>query len=180
MEGYTVAESQLSSTGYILTANKVSQAEGAVQEKENASEIAFSEAVEAQSEEDIRAFLAGTPEDARPVAIFVNDSQVTLADGSGRFLSAQLSGDLLTPGLELQEVLRPVTEDMAGHPYVVHDGKRLLHTLRRLDLQLPDAFGWDVMLGAYLLNPQEKSYAFGEVRRDLADDAAGLLSLSVW
>ncbi|MBQ8161970.1 MAG: DNA polymerase I [Clostridia bacterium] len=156
------------------------KAEGAVQEKENASEIAFSEAVEAQSEEDIRAFLAGTPEDARPVAIFVNDSQVTLADGSGRFLSAQLSGDLLTPGLELQEVLRPVTEDMAGHPYVVHDGKRLLHTLRRLDLQLPDAFGWDVMLGAYLLNPQEKSYALAAIGGGRPEDARGVLNLSIY
>ena len=63
---------------------------------------------------------------------------------------------------------------------VVHDGKKLLHTLRRHGLPLPESFHWDTMLGAYVLNPQEKSYALGALLGGLPADARGLMSLFRW
>ena len=63
---------------------------------------------------------------------------------------------------------------------MVHDGKKLLHTLRRHGLPLPESFHWDTMLGAYVLNPQEKSYALGALLGGLPADARGLMSLFRW
>ena len=45
---------------------------------------------------------------------------------------------------------------------------------------LPERFRWDTMLGAYLLNPQEKSYRLGALCPDLPEDAGAVCSLAVW
>jgi DNA polymerase-1 len=63
---------------------------------------------------------------------------------------------------------------------VVHDGKRLLHLLNRAGLPLPESFGWDTMLGAYLLNPQEKSYRLKALAPDWEEDAVSVCSLAAW
>ena len=65
------------------------------------------------------------------------------------------------PGVDPAEALRALAPALLAGPVVVHDGKKLLHTLRRHGLPLPESFHWDTMLGAYVLNPQEKSYALG-------------------
>ena len=62
----------------------------------------------------------------------------------------------------------------------MHDGKRLLHTLSRQGLPLPERFQWDAMLGAYLLNPQEKSYSLPALCPGMPGDARALMSLSLW
>ena len=139
--------------------------------------------LEKQQIEDIaslRAFLSGLSDAARPAAYRITDISVSIATSDLKCVQLELVGDLFHPGLDAEEVLQVVAEDLVRYPAVVHDGKGLLHLLRKWKLPIPESFDWDVMLGAYLLNPQEKSYAFGEVRRDLTDDAAGLLSLSVW
>ena len=63
---------------------------------------------------------------------------------------------------------------------VVHDGKTWLRRLDRAGLPLPETFGWDTMLAAYLLNPQEKSYRMKALCPDLPEDAATLCSLQAW
>ena len=116
---------------------------------------------------------------AAPVAVHVTDTQITLASGQ-RWIRVTLGGDLLNPGADPAEILRALGEGLSACPAAVHDGKRLLHTLRKAGAPSPERFDWDTMLGAYLLNPQEKSYAFVNLRGNLPDDARGLLALSEW
>ncbi|MBR5345974.1 MAG: DNA polymerase I [Clostridia bacterium] len=113
------------------------------------------------------------------LAARITDTRISLAAGN-HWLELTLGGDLLNPGADPTEVLQVLGTAMAERPTVVHDGKNLLHTLRKAGAALPDRFAWDTMLGAYLLNPQEKSYAFVNLRGSLPDDARGLLALAEW
>ena len=120
----------------------------------------------------------GALAEGEKMAVHLTDVRLTLALESGRCAAVTLGGDLLNPGLDPSEVLGALAGSLGAHPACVHDGKRLLHSLDRLGLPLPRAFHWDTMVGAYLLNPQEKSYAFTAVAEGLPDDARGLMTLS--
>ena len=125
-------------------------------------------------------WLAAVPEAARPLALCVTDEALSVAGQDGRCCQAVLGGDLLSPGLDPAAALAAIAPDITAHETVVHDGKKLLHTLRKLSLPQPERFAWDTMLGAYLINPQEKSYSFAALRGELPEDARGLLSLAAW
>ena len=142
--------------------------------------LAFQEIVNLETLDALRAFLQSIGLEGRPLAVHVTDRSVTAAACDGRCAAVQLMGDLTEPGLDATQVLQVIAEDLAAFPAIVHDGKGLLHQLRRAELPLPDHFAWDTMLGAYLLNPQEKSYAFGDLLGNLPKDARGLLSLAKW
>ncbi|MBR4711790.1 MAG: DNA polymerase I [Clostridia bacterium] len=137
-------------------------------------------AEEAQTAGALRAWLAARTEADRPLAVHLTDAAVTAAAAGGQWIRVTLGGDLLSPGADPAEVLAVLSDDLIAHPAVVHDGKRLLHTLRRAGAALPERFDWDTMLGAYLLNPQEKSYAFLSLRGALPDDARGVKALAAW
>ena len=137
-------------------------------------------AEELQSADALRAWLTSLPAQSRPLALHLTDAAVSLCAADGRWARVTLGGDLLTPGADPAEVLRALAEELCAHPALVHDGKRLLHSLRRAGAPLPECFAWDTMLGAYLLNPQEKSYAFQSLRGGLPDDARGIASLARW
>lgn len=138
--------------------------------------IAFQEAEGLADEAAITAWLKATAASAQPVAVCLQEDAFSLADGSGRFAQATLGGDLLNPGLDPEAVLAILADWMEKHPVVVHDGKQLLHMVARLGLPLPERFAWDVMLGAYLLNPQESSYTLSGVLGELPKDARGVLT----
>ena len=140
----------------------------------------FAETETLETPETIIAWLNAVPDSARPVAFHLSDLCMTAAAGNGRCMCVTLGGDLLNPGLTPDEVLAAIAPDLAAHPAVIHDGKQLLHTLKKYNLPLPETFDWDTMLGAYLLNPQEKSYAQSALAPGLPDDARGLMSLAVW
>ena len=108
------------------------------------------------------------------------EGDCTLATADGQCCRLALGGDLLSPGVDPAEALRALAPALLAGPVVVHDGKKLLHTLRRHGLPLPESFHWDTMLGAYVLNPQEKSYALGALLGGLPADARGLMSLFRW
>lgn len=93
---------------------------------------------------------------------------------------AALGGDLLTPGADPEDLLRALAPDLAAHPAVIHDGKTLWHRLNRAKLPMPEGYAWDVQLGAYLLDPQRKSYSLDALCGDLPTDARGMLSLCRW
>ena len=117
----------------------------------------------------ISAFLQDTSD--AETAFFWSQTQLSLATDK-RFGVVVLSQDLLGGGLlpeEAWEALRPVL----SRRLIVHDGKELLHLLADLAFPRP-AIWWDTMLGQYLLNPQEKSYA---LREFASEDAFGLLTL---
>ena len=105
---------------------------------------------------------------------------MSLARAGGKRADISLGGDLLNPGLDPAEVLSLLAGELQKGDAVVHDGKALLHLLDRLGLPLPESFGWDTMLAAYLLNPQEKSYRLAALCPDLPEDAATLCSLAAW
>ena len=128
----------------------------------------------------LSAWLGALPENAHPIALHVGDVSMSIAAQNGCCCTVSLGGDLLMPGLDPAEVLKTLTPTLCAHPAIVHDGKRLWHQLNRLNLPMPEKYDWDTMLGAYLINPQEKSYTYAALRGDLPEDARGVLSLAAW
>ncbi|MBR4081627.1 MAG: DNA polymerase I [Clostridia bacterium] len=144
-----------------------------------AQEIAFAAPDQLDSPDALQAWLDACPDSAHPLALCVTDSEITLAGRDGRACLLTLGGDLLNPGVDPDEVLAVIAPALVRRTMVVHDGKRLLHMLRKRNLPLPEAFAWDVMLGAYLLNPQEKSYGLPALVGDAPADARGMLNLAI-
>ncbi len=106
-----------------------------------------------------------------PMALHVTPTRMTLAM-PGRLGEIQLQMDMLSPGMTPEEAWAALGPMMAEKIYV-HDGKALLHQLADRGLPMPE-FAWDTMLGAYLHNPQEKSYALANFARE---DAMGVMTL---
>ena len=122
---------------------------------------------------------AWLPQAVRPLAVYISDVSISLADSVGKACQVTLGGDLLNPGADPAEILAMLAPEMQA-PTMVHDGKKLLHTLRKAGLPLPESFFWDTMLGAYLLNPQEKSYSLSALCPGMPEDARALMSLALW
>ena len=122
---------------------------------------------------------AWLPTAAQPLAVYISDVSISVADSAGKCCLVTLGGDLLNPGADPAEVLA-VLAPALREPAVVHDGKKLMHTLRKAALPLPEKFHWDTMLGAYLLNPQEKSYSLAALCPNMPEDARALMSLFTW
>ena len=141
--------------------------------------LPFDKAVVLGSPEEITVWLRET-ESAGPLCLFISETTVSLARSGGKRADISLGGDLLNPGLDPAEVLGLLSSELQKGDAVVHNGKALLHSLDRLRLPLPETFGWDTMLAAYLLNPQEKSYRLAALCPDLQEDAATLCSLAAW
>ncbi len=124
-----------------------------------------------RSAEEIAAFLEKAK--GQPAALHVTPAHLTVAI-PGSVAEILLQQDMLSEGLlpeEAWQALKPLLREKL----YVHDGKALLHKLADLNLPLP-VFAWDTMLGAYLHNPQEKSYALNQFARE---DAAGVLELAI-
>ena len=141
--------------------------------------VAFEPAAELTDTERITAWLEKTKDDGA-LCVYVSETTVFLAREGGKRAEISLGGDLLSPGLDPAEVLEKLIGELKKGDAVVHDGKALLHMLDRSGLDLPECFGWDTMLAAYLLNPQEKSYRLGALCPDLPEDAATLCALAAW
>lgn len=118
--------------------------------------------------------LASLAKDA--YALFINDAALTIRQGAlcirAEFGPAQQSLLDVAAGFAMEEAVRAIAPYL-DRPLITHHAKSLLHLLNRLGLPLPE-IEWDTMVAAYLLNPQEKSYAlqaFGEA------SAAGVFAL---
>ena len=114
------------------------------------------------------------------ICIYMDEISLTMAKEDGSRARVDLGGDLLTPGADPEEVLKAVLPLLKSGSAVVHDEKKWLHTLDKYRLELPESFEWDTMLGAYLLNPQEKSYSLRALMPDRPEDASSLCSLWVY
>ena len=141
--------------------------------------VVFEPAAALTTGEEIRSWLTET-KDAGPLCVYMTDTAVSLAREGGKRAEITLGGDLLSPGPDPAEVLGCLAEELGAGEAVVHDGKTLLHKLSRCGAALPEQFGWDTMLAAYLLNPQEKSYRLGALCPDLPEDAGTLCALARW
>lgn len=111
-----------------------------------------------------------------PAAIHLGDS-LTLASEDGRRFRVTLLGDLLSPGLDPGDALLRLTPLLEKQELVAHDLKGLLHRLADISAPLPTRVIWDTMLGAYLLNPQERSYALHNFTPGGEEDASQILPL---
>ena len=140
--------------------------------------LSFGEEAEITGAEQLAAWLKAAGEG--PLSLYVAETAVFLAKEGGVRCRISLGGDLLMPGMAPEEVLGMLAPEIRKGDCVVHDGKRLLHLLNRAGLPLPESFGWDTMLGAYLLNPQEKSYRLKALAPDWEEDAASVCSLAAW
>ena len=141
---------------------------------------AFADFVQVDTLDGLTAWLNCLTEASHPIALHMGDISMSIAAQDGACCLVNLGGDLLMPGLDPVEVLSTLAPVLCSHPAIVHDGKKLWHTLSKLGLPLPDKYDWDTMLGAYLINPQEKSYTYAALKQDLPEDARGVLSLAMW
>lgn len=132
------------------------------------------------SAEELKSWLKRVSEESGALCVYPDEIRITLAKESGSRCEISLGGDLLTPGMDPAEVFNLLSGELSRGDAVVHNGKELLHAMDRVGAPLPDQFGWDTMLGAYLLNPQEKSYRLKDLCPDWSEDAAAVCSLSVW
>ena len=153
--------------------------EGATDSKPGPAAIEFEPASVLANGTEINGWLAET-KDAGSLCIYVTDRAVSLAREGGKRAEITLGGDLLNPGTDPAEVLTCLAGEMKKGDAVVHNGKALLHMLARCGAGIPESFGWDTMLAAYLLNPQEKSYRLGALCPDLPEDAGTVCALASW
>ena len=129
---------------------------------------------------EIRAWLEKTGQEGGALCLWIGENSVSLARESGGRASVVLGGDLIHPGMDAAEVLEALAPELRRGDAVVHDGKKWLRTLDQAGLSLPETFGWDTMLAAYLLNPQEKSYRLSALIPGWEEDAASVCSLCAW
>ena len=148
-------------------------------EKPKLTPIDFDKAAILNSREEIESWLKETGEHGY-LSIYISDLNVSLAREGGKCAEISLGGDLLTPGIDPKEALEALWAEIKHGDVIVHNGKALLHLLSRAGLEVPETFGWDTMLAAYLLNPQEKSYRLGALCPDLPEDAGTLCALAAW
>ncbi len=142
--------------------------------------LPFADFTNVDTPDGLANWLNGLTGAAYPVAIHMGDISMSIAAQDGSCCMVSLGGDLLMPGLDPVEVLTALSPVICQHPAIVHDGTRLWHQLDKLHLPLPEKYDWDTMLGAYLINPQEKSYTYAALRGELPEDARGVLSLAMW
>ncbi len=142
--------------------------------------VEFADFVSVDTADGLNAWLNALTEAAYPIAIHMGDISMSIAAQDGSCCMVNLGGDLLMPGLDPVEVLTALAPVLCAHPAIVHDGKHLWHQLAKAKLPLPEKYDWDTMLGAYLINPQEKSYTYAALKQELPEDARGVMSLAMW
>ncbi len=145
--------------------------------------LAFGGVANLDAPESIRAWIQAHT-GGEPLCLWADETAVSLAvqtgEGTGDRAVIALGGDLLTPGMDPGEVLGLLAEEIRKGNTAVHDGKAWLRRLSAAGAELPESFRWDTMLGAYLLNPQEKSYRLSALCPDLPADAGTVCSLQAW
>ncbi len=141
--------------------------------------LSFGEAEQISSAEMLQQWLDGLAEQDLPAAFCIGTSDISAATVSGKSMLLTLGGDLLNPGIDPDEALAVLAPFLCRHPSVVYDSKHLLHLLHQHQLSLPEAFHWDVMLGAYILDPQKKEYGLATLTEGYGADACGIMKLAV-
>ena len=141
--------------------------------------VSFEPAVTLNSGAEIENWLKTTSEHGT-LSVYISETSISLARERSKKAEVVLGGDLLNPGLDPAEALGSLKNEFEHGDMIVHNGKALLHALDRCGLEIPESFGWDTMLAAYLLNPQEKSYRLGALCPDQPEDAGTLSALAAW
>ena len=141
-----------------------------------AEQIAFSPWEELSAVAQIEAAAKEGAELKAPAALYLGDA-LTFAFADGRRFRVTVEGDLFNPGISPRDALNALTPLMQAAPLIVHDGKKLRHLMERQGLEQPGEIRWDTMLGAYLINPQEKSYSLSGFSQGGEEDASQAFNL---
>lgn len=140
--------------------------------------ITFDQPREISSADGLQQWLDALQEQDLPVAFCIGSGDISAAAVSGTNMVLSLGGDLLSPGIDPGEALAILAPFLCKHPSVVYDSKYLLHLLNKYQLSLPEKFHWDVMLGAYILDPQKKEYGLAALTEGYGADARGIAQLA--
>ena len=125
--------------------------------------------------EEVKAFF--TPAPKEPVAVFANHEEVSFVLVDGRRAQAAISEaqqSLFEPasGLTSAEALK-LAQPHLKQGIIAHHAKALFHLMALSPGQGPE-LAFDTMVGCYLHNPQERSYA---LQNFAARDAQGVMDL---
>ena len=150
------------------------------EERKSVPVLTFREAQMIGNGEQLQKWLDQRKIEKMAVCLFETDFAISMACENGERAVIPLQGDLLTPGMDPVSVFRIIGKKIKEQPFVVHHIKKWLHLFSKMGSELPETVEWDTMLGAYLLNPQEKSYRLKALLPDLDEDAAAVCSLYVW
>ncbi|MBN1776500.1 MAG: DNA polymerase I [Clostridiales bacterium] len=90
------------------------------------------------------------------VALYTGGTAVAVCAPDGRVWVMPIALDMLTVGMEQEQALLALAPVFENTPLIVHDAKALLHKLKKLKLPLPQ-IRHDVMIAAYLLEPNQKN-----------------------
>ncbi len=90
------------------------------------------------------------------ITLYLGESAVAVCTPDGRVWMMPMPLDMLTPGLAEEQVLRALEPVLKKVPLIVHDAKALFHKMEKLGLPLP-AIDHDLMIAAYLLEPEQKN-----------------------
>ncbi|SFP95550.1 DNA polymerase I [Caldicoprobacter faecalis] len=140
--------------------------------------------IEVNTGEELRQQVENLIKSSR-LAILVTDGCVTIADNPGRVYRIKVKNDLLSQGLNLQDIfieLKPILERQEVRK-IVHDGKRLILEAHRCGIHV-EGLEFDVFIAAYLLDPAKNRYDLSQLLYEYADldvddaDAADLYLLA--
>jgi len=140
--------------------------------------------IEVNTGEELRQQVENLIKSSR-LAILVSDGCVTIADNPGRVYRIKVKNDLLSQGLNLQDIfieLKPILERQEVRK-IVYDGKRLILEAYRYGIHV-EGLEFDVFIAAYLLDPAKNRYDLSQLLYEYADldvddaDAADLYLLA--
>ncbi|MBE0601676.1 MAG: DNA polymerase I, partial [Firmicutes bacterium] len=111
------------------------------------------------------------------VTLYRGESAVALCAVDGRVWVMPMALDMLTPGMDEDQVLRALEPVLRSVPLVVHDAKALFHKAAKLGLPLPK-IDHDLMIAAYLLEPEQKNADLETVLHGTPIEAKGRRELA--
>lgn len=111
------------------------------------------------------------------VALYLGESAAAMCAADGRVWVMPMALDMLTPGMDEDQVLRALEPVLQSVPLVVHDAKALFHRAARLGLPLPK-IDHDLMIAAYLLEPERKNSDLETVLHGAPAEAKGRRELA--
>ena len=111
------------------------------------------------------------------VTLYLGESAVAMCAVDGRVWVMPMALDMLTPGMDEEQVLRALEPVLKSIPLVVHDAKALFHKAAKLGLPLPK-IDHDLMIAAYLLEPEQKNSDLETVLHGAPIEAKGRRELA--
>ena len=106
------------------------------------------------------------------IALYVGESAVAVCAMDGRVWVMPMALDLLTVGMTEEQALRALAPVFEDTPLIVYDAKALFHKAAKLGLPLPE-IKHDLMIAAYLLEPEKKNADLEAVLYGAAIEAKG-------